>query len=84
MIPVNENGTLVSPWKSLATGSTVYELNDKWAIGDGGPAQAAWEKSSEFPFIKQIANAVMKPAKYFSLLYDTDKVIRTPITIGKR
>lgn len=80
MIPVNENGTLVSPWKSLATGSTVYELNDKWAVGDGGPAQAAWEKSSEFPFIKQIANAVMKPAKYFSLLYDTDKVIRTPIT----
>ena len=80
MIPVSENGALLSPWKSLATGSTVYELNDKWAVGDGGSAQQAWEKSSEYPFALQISNAVMRPGKWFSLTYDTDVVKRTAIT----
>lgn len=80
MIPSDDNGNLRSPFASLATGSTVYELNDKWAVGDGGPPQASWEKSSEYPFTLQIANAVMNPAKYFSLMYDTDVVYRTSLT----
>jgi len=80
MIPTDDNGNLRPPWDVLAIGSTVFELNDKWAIGDTGPAQAAWEKSSEYPFTIQIANALTKPAKYFSLLYDTDIVYRTSLT----
>ena len=33
----------------MATGSTVYELDDKWAVNDEGPSQSAWIKSSEYP-----------------------------------
>lgn len=80
MIPVNENGVLKSPYETMAVGSIVYELDDRWAVGDIGPAQAAWTKSSEYPFVLQIANAVMNPAKYFGLMYNTDIVIRTNLT----
>ena len=80
MIPVDENGNLRDPYAILATGSTVYELDDKWAVNDEGPAQSAWVKSSEYPFVLQITNALMKPAKYFSLMYNTDIVNRTTLT----
>ncbi len=80
MIPVTENGNLRDPYGVMATGSTVYELDDKWAVNDEGPAQSAWIKSSEYPFVLQITNALMKPAKFFSLMYNTDIVSRTTIT----
>ena len=55
MIPVDENGNLRDPYAILATGSTVYELDDKWAVNDEGPAQSAWVKSSEYPFVLQLS-----------------------------
>jgi hypothetical protein len=80
MIPVNENGQLLSPWECLATGSTIYEHDKNWTIEDYGPAQSAWRKSSEWPFIVQIMNALMRPAKYFALMYNTDSITRSTLT----
>ena len=80
MIPVNENGILLPPWDSIAMGSTVFEMDAKWTINDYGPAQSAWRKSSEWPFMMQIASALMRPAKYFGLMYNTDMVVRSTLT----
>ena len=80
MIPVDGHGTLLAPWDVIAKGSTVYEMDAKWTANDFGPAQSAWRKSSEWPFMVQIACALMRPAKYFGLMYDTDTVIRSSLT----
>ena len=80
MIPVDEHGTLLAPWDTIAMGSTVYEMDAKWTVDDFGPAQSAWRKSSEWPFMVQIACALMRPAKYFGLMYNTDTVIRSTLT----
>ena len=80
MIPVNAHGALKAPWDTLATGSIVVEQDNNWTLNDFGPAQSAWMKSSDWPFIAQIMCALMKPAKYFSLCYDTDSNIRSSLT----
>ena len=80
MIPTDTHGTLRSPWKTLAKGSTVFDNDASWTLNDFGPAQSAWMKSSEWPFICQIAMGLMKPAKYFGLLYDTDVISRSTLT----
>lgn len=80
MIPVDEHGTLLTPWDTIAKGSTVYEMDAKWTVNDFGPAQSAWRKSSEWPFMVQIACALMRPAKYFGLMYDTDTIVRSSLT----
>ena len=80
MIPVDAHGTLRSPWQTLAKGDIVFESNNNWNLNDFGPVQSAWLKSSEWPFICQIMMALMKPAKYFSLFYDTDIISRSTLT----
>ena len=80
MIPVDDAGELKSPFNIMAVGNTTYELDDRWAIDDYGQTQVAWQKSSEYPFVIQIAQAVMRPAKYFGLMYDTDTIIRSKLT----
>ena len=80
MIPVDTHGVLRSPWQTLAKGNTVFESNNSWTLNDFGPAQSAWMKSSDWPFICQIAMGLMKPAKYFSLAYDTDIISRSTLT----
>ena len=80
MIPVNANGQLLAPWDCIAAGSTIYEHDKNWTVEDYGPAQSAWRKSSEWPFIVQILNALMRPAKYFALMYNTDAIARSSLT----
>ena len=80
MIPVNAHGELQPPWGTMASGSIIVEQDNNWTLNDFGPAQSAWMKSSDWPFIAQIMCALMKPAKYFSLCYDTDSNIRSSLT----
>ena len=80
MIPVSAHGELLPPFGTMATGGFIEEQDQNWTLSDFGPAQSAWMKSSEWPFVAQIMCALMKPAKYFALSYNTDAIIRSGLT----
>ena len=88
IIPVDKNGNLLSPTTStLSTTLTANLLDTKriimlrsdqisasWKIGDQGPAETAWRRSSWWPFACQIILALSTPAKYCALFFDTSRV----------
>jgi hypothetical protein len=71
VIPVDEHGNLLSPLARVAKQFNGGKVSEVFALGDGGPAETAWQKSSEYPFALQQAVALMKPAVYFATLFDT-------------
>lgn len=71
IIPVDENGNLRSPQFLVANFSSLV-TNASWAVGDIGPAENAWRRSSYYPFALQQALSVMKPGFYFGTLINAD------------
>lgn len=80
IIPVDENGNLRSPSEFLVTDFDSANANTSYAVGDIGPTELAWRRSSDFPFAVQFALALGKPARYFSLLADVQNYNRSTIT----
>lgn len=71
IIPVNDSGELLDPTQiPLVDNVTPYDIRQGWAIGDQGPAETAWRRSSVWPFVMQKIVALTKPADYASLMYD--------------
>ena len=70
VIPVDEFGMLKSPEKVLLSTFDSTRLSGSWAIGDAGPAEAAWRRSSHYPYALQIAIALSRPGFYFGTLFD--------------
>lgn len=79
-IPVDDSGNLRSPEEILVADFDSAKANTSYAVGDIGPAELAWRRSSEFPFAMQLAMALMKPAKYFALLTDVSNYNRNLVT----
>ena len=71
IIPVDENGNLLSPAQVLSKNFNSKRSAASWAVGQYGPVEFAWRTSSEFPYAAQQALALSKPAKYFGSLIDT-------------
>ena len=72
IIPIDENGNLISPAQLLCQTFNNKKAGSAWAIGQQGPVEFAWRMSSDFPYAAQIALALMKPAKYFGTLIDVN------------
>ena len=72
VIPVDEHGNLVPPLGKIVKQFNSGRMGDVFAIGDSGPAETAWQRSSEYPFALQQAVALMNPAVYFATLFDTN------------
>lgn len=66
IIPVDDNGNLRSPEKFAVLDYDSAKAGPSYAIGDFGPAESAWRKSSDFPFALMQAWALTKPAVFFS------------------
>ena len=78
-VPVDENGFLFSPAAIL---SNVYEptnASTAWEVGQVGPAEAAWRRSSDYVYSLQIALALAKPAAYFGLYFNTSDYKRSSL-----
>ena len=75
ILPVNENGELLSPMDCIAKDINELDVSGFFRFGDGGPVETAWRQSSEYPFVLQLAIAIMKPAEYFGVNIDTNKQI---------
>jgi hypothetical protein len=80
VIPVDDTGNLRSPAEFLVTDFDSANANTSFAVGDIGPAELAWRRSSNYPFAVQYALAIGKPARYFSLLADVQKYYRSTVT----
>lgn len=72
ILPVDPQGNLRAPGEFLTEGTIVTNNNQSWAFSDGSPAETAWTRSSEYPFVMQILAANLRPAKYGALMFDTN------------
>jgi hypothetical protein len=71
IIPVDENGGLLTPAQILAQRTNTQRAASAWSVGQLGPTEYAWRLSSDFPYAVQLALAMAKPATYFSQFIDT-------------
>jgi len=73
ILPVDELGNLVVPTTIIPD---VAESNKKksWTVGDLGPAEHAWRRSSYYPFAVQRLLALTKPTEYLTHFYDVSRV----------
>jgi hypothetical protein len=79
IIPVDDSGNLRPPSEFLVTDFDSLKANASFSIGDIGPTELAWRRSSDFAFAMQYALSIGKPAKYFSLLADVKKFVRSSV-----
>ena len=77
MIPVNENGNIISPLDiNIVAGFSSSLVEGKFVFGDGAPIESAWRKSSEYPFSLITALTILRPAKVFSTCFDRERQYR--------
>jgi len=72
IIPVDSEGNLAPPLQVLVGNYNSLDFRKSWNFGDGGPAEAAWRRSSAYAFAVQKLFALTKPAEYFALMADRD------------
>jgi len=72
ILPVNSNGELLSPFESVVRNYNKAAFKSDWTIGDMGPAEYSYRKSSTWPFDLMRLFALAKPAQFFTLSLDLD------------
>ena len=72
VLPVNTKGELLSPFEVLVQNYNNKTFNADWVIGDMGPAEYSYRKSSTWPFDLMRMFALTKPAQFFTLGLDLD------------
>ena len=72
-IPTDTQGRLLSPFGSIVGDYDQDSFKKSWVVGDMGPTETAWRRSSYYPFAIQRLLALTKPANYFSLFVDRDQ-----------
>lgn len=72
VIPVDSNGQLLPPFQSVMGSYSNGQFQQSWAVGDGGPVEASWWNSSDYPFAVMRLLALTRPAKFFALFADRD------------
>ena len=72
IIPVNSNGDLLSPYDVLVGNYNPSTFNKNWVVGDDGPAELSYRRSSTFPFDLTRIFALTRPAEFYNLCVDLD------------
>ena len=76
-LPVDQNGNLIGPLTAgLVKGSALFDNKKDFVFGDVSPVEAAWRRSSFYPFSVINAALLMFPAKLFGVLLDTSRITR--------
>jgi len=80
-IPVDRNGNLLPPTDiPLSTQYNTRDAAGDYAVGQQGPVETAWRRSSDFPYALQVALALSKPAEYFGTQLDISRFYVNPVT----
>jgi hypothetical protein len=72
VLPVDTRGKLVSPFTSIVNSYDINTFKKDWAVGDSGPAEYSYLKSSTWPFDLMRIFALTTPAKFFTLGLNLD------------
>ena len=80
LMPVTEHGTLHSPIDSIALNSEDLSPSHSWRFGDGAASEHAWRNSSSYPFSVQHLMSLIRPAEYFSQLFNKSQIVRNTLT----
>jgi len=72
ILPVDSQGNLVSPFVSIVGNYSNTSFNRDWIVGDVGPAEFSYRRSSSWPFDLMRILALTKPAEFFNLGVDID------------
>jgi hypothetical protein len=76
-LPVDESGNLVSPLQSeTAVGGIIQTYGGDFSFGDVSPVEAAWRRSSYYPFGMLVTFLLLQPSKVFGLLLDRSRIVR--------
>jgi hypothetical protein len=67
VLPVDDLGNLVDPLNSVIGNYDELTFQTQWKVGDWGPAEYSYLKSSTWPFDLVKILALCKPAKFFAL-----------------
>jgi len=72
IIPVDTEGNLVPPLTSVVGIYNDYLFQRDWKVGDVGPTEFSYRRSSSYPFDLMRILALTKPAEFFNLAIDVD------------
>ena len=76
-IPVDASGNLISPlFSNMAAGIITQGTAGDFVFGDVSPIEAAWRRSSYYPFSLLLTSILLKPANTFGVLLDRSRIIR--------
>ena len=70
IIPVDEYGALRPPSQFAVSNFNSSDAGRAFSVGNQGPAESAWRRSSDYPFALQRTMALTQPAFYFGSLFD--------------
>lgn len=73
VIPTGDEGDLESSFDVLVNNYDLLSTEKSWQVGDGGPVETAWRRSSAWPFAVMKLLAQTKPAQFFALMTDRDR-----------
>ena len=72
VLPTDSEGALLPPLDSVVGIYGANTFQKSWKVGDGGPVEASWWNSSDYPFAVSRILALTKPAEFFALFADRD------------
>ena len=72
VLPTDSQGELLPPLYSVVGTYPENSFRKSWAVGDGGPVEASWWNSSDYPFAVMRVLALTRPAEFFALFADRD------------
>ena len=72
VLPTDSAGNLLAPLESVVGRYNAQSFQKSWTPGDGGPVEASWWNSSDYPFAAMRLLALTRPAKFFALFADRD------------
>ena len=75
IIPTDQYGDLRTPVEIFVKSFDSRKTDYSYAVGEIGPTEAAWYRSSDYPFALQQVLAVTKPARFFGELIDNHNYV---------
>ena len=78
VLPVDSNGDLLSPFNSVLGNYEENTFQSDWQVGDVGPTEFSYRRSSSWPFDLMRLLALTKPAQFYNLAVDMDNYKYSP------
>ena len=80
-ILVDSAGNLLDPVSAgIVARANSQAASNSFQVGEQGPVETAWRRSSDYPYAMQQSMALARPAQYFSTQIDPSRFYTNPIT----